>query len=212
VSQREQVLDRTPGTGHVVDVDARHVEAGQRPLQDDREAFRGELGQRRIVQPGSGDDQPIGVLRTEQPVVGSFGRERLDHDPGTCRPCRRRQPAQGLGEGCIARDLLRRLAQHQAEDMASAAGQLPRGSMRVVAELGRRAEDALASDVTDLDIGSVIQHEGDRRARHPGTSRDVRAGRSRSSHRTTRLHPPRRRSRLPRSPRACRLTRVSNAH
>ena len=115
--------------------------------------------------------------------------ERFHHDPRAGGAGGRGQAAERLGEGRVPGDLLGRLAQDQAEHVAPAGGELAGRRVRVVAELRCGAEHALAGIVGDLHVGAVVQHEGDRGSRDPGSGSDIGARRTRSSHRHSGLHP-----------------------
>ena len=91
--------------------------SGRDALEHDREAVANERGQVGVVDTRAGDDETVGMLRAEQGAVrrvGTVGCERLDHDPEAARAGGRGQPAQGLGQDGVARDLLGRLTEHEA--------------------------------------------------------------------------------------------------
>ena len=162
------------GAADVVDVDARCLDPGQPALEDDRESVVSQLEQAVVVEARAGHDDPVGVLGPQQRIVGAMDRvERLDHHPEAGRPGSRRQAAEGLGQGGVAGDLLGRLAEDEAEDVAHAAGQTPGRCVGVVAQLGRGHEDALARRHADVRPRSVVEDEGHGRARHARPSRHI---------------------------------------
>ena len=137
------------------------------------------LTQAVVVDARPGDDDPVRVLGPEQRVVRALDRvERLDHHPEAGRPGRRRQAAQGLGQGGVTGDLLGRLAEDEAEDVAHAAGQAAGRRVGVIAQLGRGHEDALARRRADVRPRSVVEDEGHGRARHARPSRHISTRRS----------------------------------
>ena len=110
MAERDEVLDRAPGAGDVVDVDADHLHVGQGALEHDREPVADERDQVGIVDPWAGDDETVRVLGAkERGVCGvrAVGRERLDHHPEPLRPGGGGQAAQRLRQDGIAGDLLR---------------------------------------------------------------------------------------------------------
>ncbi len=186
-----EMVDGPLGAGHVVDVDAGHVEAGQRALEHDREAVAHERLQLRVVGARTADDQPIGVLRPEQAGVariGAIGSERLDHHPEATPARRGCQAAQRLGQDGVGGDLLRGLAQDEGQDVGSTPGQLSGGGVRVVTQAFRGSQHAGPRLGRDLHVRPAVEDERDRRPRHPGLGRNVRAGRP-SAHLVPLLHP-----------------------
>ena len=112
------------------------------------------------------------VVRLARAVV----REGLEHHPEAPRPRRVREAAQGVGEERITGDLLRRLEHHEGEHPADPSRELASRRMRVITELTGRIQDASACLAGDLDVRSVVEHEGHGRPRNPGEVRDICAG------------------------------------
>ena len=84
------------------------------------------------------------------------------------------RPLQRLGQGGVAGDLLGRLAEDEAEDVAHAAGQPAGRGVGVVAELGGGLEDPLAGRQADVGARSVVEDERHGRPRHARPGRHIR--------------------------------------
>ncbi len=69
MTEGDEVLDRAARAGHVVDVDAGHVEVRAGALEDDREAVADQGVELRVVDARAGDDQAVGMLRAQQAGV-----------------------------------------------------------------------------------------------------------------------------------------------
>ena len=146
MAERQQVLDREPGAGLVVDVDARaRPGPGSDPWITTGKPSRTSSTSSVVVVARAGHDQPVRPPGAEQVrVAARRRRERLDQHAMVGRPGRVGQAPQRLGQERVVGHLLGRLAEDQAEGAAGAAGQLASHRVRVVVELGppRRARAA----------------------------------------------------------------------
>jgi hypothetical protein len=62
MAKGDEVLDRGPGGGDIVDVDTRSVDPRQGALDDDRGADRDKQLQLAVVDTRPGHDQPVGAM------------------------------------------------------------------------------------------------------------------------------------------------------
>ena len=178
MSEGDEVFDGRSGARHVVDVDARRLEVGPRPLQHDREAVADEGRQLVVVGPRSGHDQAVDAARPDQVLVASVARcQRLDEDPVAALPGRPGQAPEGSRQEGVGSDLLGRLAEDEAEGQARPGGQLAGRSVWVVAELTSGLLDPSPGLARDLPIGPSVEDERHRRPRHAGPSGHVGTGR-----------------------------------
>src|SRR5439155_12397915 len=162
--------------GPVVDVDAGDVEVGQRALQDDGEAVTDDVAEVRIVDAWAGDDEAVGAARSQQVGIATAVRlERLDDHPEATQPGSRGHPAQRLRQQGVAGDLLRRLAEDEADRLARPTGQLARRRMGMVTKLAGRIDDPCARRGTDR-IVAPVEDERHGRARNAGPRGNVGAG------------------------------------
>ncbi len=171
VSQPEQVLDREPGPGHLVDGDARQV-PGDVGLHD----HGGHPGRQAVCGRGGGqqrrddDDACHGLLSEPVDRLGDTGAvELLQGDDADAVP---RVPGGALdaeqgGRGAVEDGVEADHADHARAPPGQAAGQ----RVGAVVELLDGHEHALSGLVAHARV--VVEHPGHRLVRDPGEAGDV---------------------------------------